>query len=230
LFFFVLENKAAFLSYFRFSCKEKQTFGKQKGHLSEPGNMIRINRKLVSFVEQLQQQRPEENILLQTFSPKEQIIEQGKKLFSVYIMQRGIAKCYITEDTGNDFIQEFFGEGELFGEIEAINGNLSFCSIESITEVAVYKIEQQRFLQWLEDDKLFNKLILQALSTKINYKAIRHAYHQSHTIESNLLRLIHSFPAVAETIPKQDIANYLGITLRSLNRTLHELKSKQLIS
>lgn len=191
--------------------------------------MIRTNQELLSYVARLQKSKPGEMVLLQRFLPGKKMIEQGKRGISVYVIRQGIAKCYVTEDTGNDFIQEFFGAGELFGEIEAIRGKLSFCSIEAVTEVEVYKIEQKQFLAWLEKDKQFNQLILQALAAKINYKAIRHAYHQSHTLEKNLLRLMQAFPGLLETIPRQDIANYLGVTLRSLNRTVHDLKNKNLI-
>jgi CRP-like cAMP-binding protein len=197
--------------------------------LSKAGKMIRTNHKLLSYIARMYENKPEETVRLQTFLPKEIITEQGKKGVDVFIIQQGIAKCYISEDTGNDFIQEFFGAGELFGEIEAIHGNISFCSIEAITQVKVYRLEQKQFFAWLEEDKLFNSLIIQALATKINYKAIRHAYHQSHTIEQNLIRMIRAFPGFLETIPKQDIANYLGITLRSLNRSVQALKSNNLI-
>jgi CRP-like cAMP-binding protein len=192
--------------------------------------MIRINRELLDYMVKRHRLYPENGgITEQKFSPKEQIIGQGKNVLAVYVIKSGIAKCYLSQDNGKDFIQEFFGEGELFGEIEAINGTLSFCCIEAITEVVVYKITQKHFREWLATDKNFNDLILKALATKIHYKALRHAYHQSHAIEDNLLRLKHIFPGFIQTIAKQDIANYLGITLRSLNRTLNDLKKRKLI-
>ncbi len=176
----------------------------------------------------LYRQSPDVYITEQKISPKEQIIRQGKKVFSAYIIKSGIAKCYLTEDNGQEFIQEFFGEGELFGEIELINRTPSFCCIEAITEVTVYKIGHEHFQEKLTSDKRFNELILQTLATKISYKAHRHAYHQSHTLEDNLQRLIHAYPNLLTTIAKQDIAGYLGVTLRSLNRTIGLLKNKNI--
>jgi CRP-like cAMP-binding protein len=190
--------------------------------------MIRTNKELLDYVKKLYDSGTEKSILKQEILPFQKLLVQDKRVTSVYILQTGIAKCYLTEDNGKDFIEEFFGEGEIVGEIEIINHHSCVCNIEAITNVKVYKILANDFLQLLENNKTFNNLIMRALSAKIHYKAIRHAYHQSHLIEENLQRLQKDFPDFLSTIPKQDIANYLGITLRSLNRTLNNLTQTHL--
>ncbi len=192
--------------------------------------MIRINKELLNYVNHLYQLGTEGNIIEQTFEPTEQIIKSGQNVFSVYVIKSGMAKCYLTEDTGNDFIQEFFAEGEIFGEIEAIREDISFCTIEASSPLILYKIPLAYFNELLLKNNVFNRLILKALANKINYKAIRHSYNQSHPVESKLLRLKANFPDFNKLLPKQEIANYLGITVRSLNRTLNDLKAKGLIS
>jgi CRP-like cAMP-binding protein len=191
--------------------------------------MSRTNKELLDYVKKMYDSGTEKTILTQEFLPLQKLLLQDKRVGSVYILQTGIAKCYLTEDNGKDFIEEFFGEGEIVGEIEIINNHPCVCNIEAITKVEVYKISADDFLQLLEYDKTFNHLILRALSAKIHYKAIRHSYHQSHLIEENLQRLQKDFPDFLNTIPKQDIANYLGITIRSLNRTLNDLKEQHLL-
>ena len=131
-----------------------------------------------------------------------------------------MAKCYLTEDTGNDFIQEFFGEGEVFGELEMFTNDFSFCTIEAITPMSYFSIAKKDFLDLIKNDSSFNSLVLNLMATKIRYTALRHSYNQSHTLESNLNRLIEQYPELLQIIPKIDIANYLGISIRSLNRSL----------
>jgi CRP-like cAMP-binding protein len=188
--------------------------------------MIRQNKELLNYVMKLHQSEANNAVIEQTFTPKQQIIQHGKQVIYVCIFKSGITKCFLTEDNGKEFIEEFFGEGEIVGEIEVINDHLSVANIEAISDLVVYKIKKDTFNRLLESDKTFNHLILKALSSKIHYKAIRHSYNQSHPVESNLLRLRKDFPDFISAIPKQDIANYLGITLRSLNRTLNDLKVK----
>lgn len=192
--------------------------------------MIRINNELSAYVKKLSLSGNGGFVTERAFSAKEKIIDQGKLVFSVNIIKNGVAKCHLREDNGKDFIQEFFAEGEIFGEIEVIHENLSFCSVEAITDLEVYQIKGSHFHDLLAADQKFNQLILKSLANKVRYKALRHAHNQSHAIQDNLFRLINEFPALLETISKQDIANYLGITLRSLNRTLNDLKKKGMIA
>lgn len=191
--------------------------------------MVRVNNDLLVYVNKLYETGSCKYLTVQNYLPKENVIRQAKRVFSVYIIKHGIAKCYLSEDNGKDFIQEFFSEGEIFGEIEAINGQISFCSIEAITDLQVFRIKNEDFHEMLKSDRKFNNLILKAIANKVRYKALRHGYNQSHAIEDNFLRLINEFPNLLLQISKQDIANYLGITIRSLNRTLNDLKVKGLI-
>ena len=193
--------------------------------MSQRHKMIRTNQELLDYVSKYSKA-----ILEQQYSPFQAIIEQGKRVNAVYVIKSGIAKCFLTNENGNDFVEEFFGEGEIMGEIEIINNHLSVCSISTITELFVYKISSDNFKQLIDTDKTFNKLILKALSNKIYYKAQRHAQNQLHDVEANLLKLNKEFPQMFDAIPKLDIANYLGVTLRSLNRVLSEIKIKGLMN
>lgn len=191
--------------------------------------MIRINRELLQYVDFLYGRETAGGVVEQIVATGQEIIPQGKNVSGVYIIKSGLAKCYLTEDNGRDFIQEFFGEGELFGEIEVLHNTISFCCVASISEMVLYKIPHADFYLLLKKDNTFNELIMKALAAKVRYKAIRHAYHQSHTAEDNVLRLHSAFPMLTQKISKPDLANYLGITLRSLNRTLNDLRKRNLL-
>lgn len=182
--------------------------------------MIRTNIELLEYLEE---SRKSNNYFIHEEVQKGQkIIEQNKNIFYGYIIKSGIAKCYLTEETGNDFIQEFFSEGELFGEVEIINQDKSFCTIEAVSEMIVYKISATNFQYLLENDKKFSNLILKSFAKKIQYKALRHSHNQLYSIESNLFRLQQSTLDFMTVISKNDIASYLGISLRSLNRVLKD--------
>lgn len=182
--------------------------------------MIRTNKELYGYITKLINSGSANSFSEHHFAPLEDILIEGKNVYSVYILKSGIVKCYLTTDTGNTFIQEFFGEGELFGELELMDDSYSYCTIKAMDEVTVYKIQKSDFLKLLNQDKKFNRLFINALISKLKYKATRHSYNQSHTIEDKLTRLKMKFPELEKVISKQDIADYLGITLRALNRTM----------
>ena len=182
--------------------------------------MIRVNSTFLDYVQRLNQGIHKTLIQENEVEPGEVILAQRTKVFSVFIVKSGLAKCYLTEDTGADFIQEFFGEGEVFGELEILNNDFSFCTIQAVSKVSYFKINKIDFLKLLKEDPAFNMLVLQLMATKIRYTALRHSYNQSHALEDKVKRLIKEYPNLLNTISKKDIANYLGITLRSLNRVL----------
>lgn len=181
--------------------------------------MIREDKDILNYIFSLEK-KSSEYIALQHIKPRYKIIKQDHKTSNIYVLKSGITKCYLSTEDGNVFIQEFFGEGQLFGEVEAIHDTLSVCSVESINDVQVYAINKEYFRDLLATDKKFNNLILKTLTNKIAYKAHRHSYNQFNSIQSNIERLKKIFPELMQVISKQDIANYLGVTLRSLNRAL----------
>lgn len=185
--------------------------------------MIRTDVNLLTYIDTLSQKHPD-YFLVKRYHSKEVILEQDKRYQSLYIIKSGITKCYLSDENGKEFIQEFLGKGMEFGELEVFSGNLSFCSIEAISDVDVYKITHKQYNYLLENDPIFNRLILKSMAIKIGYKAPRHSFQQSYSIEENIIRMHQIFPNFEQVLSKKDIANYMGITLRSLNRALVQLE------
>ncbi|MDC6364725.1 MULTISPECIES: Crp/Fnr family transcriptional regulator [Flavobacteriaceae] len=187
--------------------------------------MIRVNPELTAYTSKLFE-TGQHDIFMEDFGAKQKIMEQGHRYNRVYVIREGIAKCYITDENGKDFIQEFLGVGMEFGELEVFNNKLTICSVETITDLKTFSLPHECFNSLLKKDAHFNRLIMKALAAKIRYKAPRHSYQHSYPIEDNIIRLKEQFPEITEVISKKDIANYIGVTTRSLNRALKELKEK----
>ncbi|MEM9362098.1 MAG: Crp/Fnr family transcriptional regulator [Bacteroidota bacterium] len=188
--------------------------------------MIRTNQNFITYTEMLKKNGQYE-IDSHVFKPKTTVLRQDKRYGDVYLIKEGIAKCYITDENGREFIQEFLGEGMEFGELEVFSEKLTICSVTSITDLKVYSFSHKTYRALLAEDSTFNHLVMKALADKIRYKAPRHSFQHSYPIEDNILRLQSLFPQLTEILPKKDIANYIGVTTRSLNRALKGLKSKQ---
>lgn len=182
--------------------------------------MIRVNQELLDYLIKLKASASHGSITEHVAVVGEKILLQKKHVHSIYMIKEGLAKCFLTLDNGNDFIQEFFGAGEVFGEIELIIGEISFCTIEALVDTTYYKIPKVVFHHLVKNDAVFNSLILRLLATNIRHAALRHSHNQTHSLEENLKRLLQEFPELLQKISKKDISNYLGITVRSLNRTI----------
>ncbi len=186
--------------------------------------MIRTNNELLNFFSRRDNWKRYDTIQEKQFKPGQKLIVQGKEGRCVHIIKKGIAKCFVREENGKEFVQEFFSAGELLGEIEVLNNTCSFSAVMALTEVVTYYIGKDDFYSMMQSTGGFNLMVSRALATKLRDTAIRTSHQQTYPIAHNLNKLVQLSSKQAEMFSKKDIADYLGITLRSLNRTLKQMK------
>ena len=192
--------------------------------------MLRTNTAFLQFVEQLFEDKQAGNaIQLKSFTTDAHLIRQGSIISQVYIIREGITKCYIAEDNGKDYIFEFLGTGEITGELEAINKGACLSNITAITPVTVFAIPHDRFMALLRSYPEFNELLLKVLAARIYQTCIRASYQQLYPVEYALLRLLALEASQQTFFSKKDMAAYLGISVRSFNRTLKDLRAKNIL-
>lgn len=188
--------------------------------------MLRTNLVFLSFIERYVEENTASNITLKIFPSGFRFITQGEKIKNIYIIKEGITKCFISEENGKDFIIEFLGKGEVAGELEAIKKIDCLCNVEAISEIMVFAIPDHVFISLIENNLEFNKILLQELSTRIIQTSSRASFQQLYTLEYGLLKLLKLQTEEQILISKEDMAAYLGISVRSFNRTLQQVKAK----
>jgi len=81
-------------------------------------------------------------------------------------------------------------------------------------------------LSLIETNVNFTKILLQELSTRIIQTSSRASFQQLYTLEYGLTKLLKLQTDADLEISKEDMAAYLGISVRSLNRTLKQVQNK----
>jgi CRP/FNR family transcriptional regulator, anaerobic regulatory protein len=185
--------------------------------------MIRKSPTLLRTIEDLAADgRQGQTILLRQAPKGEMLVRQGQATTKVLVIRSGIVKCYITEDNEKEYILEFLGEGEVLGELEAICRTPAMCNVQTLTEVAVYQVDKPSFLDLLGRHATLNAAILGLLAVRLANTATRAARQQLYTLDHSLNQLLEMLEREKIPVTKQDLADYLGISLRSLNRLLRE--------
>lgn len=186
--------------------------------------MLRTNPTILSFVEQLYQGgQYQEDISLRRFDKGRLLLQQGNPCTRVYIIKAGITKCFFSESNDKDYIVEFLSVGEILGEIEAIKGMPCLCSIEALTAVEAYAITIPFLQSLLRTDLAFCRILIDEMAERIINTATRSSFQQLHTIEHALRKMLELQQKQNLKLSKEDMAAYLGVTLRSLNRALKSL-------
>jgi len=183
--------------------------------------MIRKSPILLHIIDELVADGQLGQSVLQRHFPKgHSLFEQGASTSNVYFIRSGIVKCTFTEDQEKVYILEFLGEGEVLGEIEAICKTPTMSTVRTISELSTYMMDKMSFLDLLRRHAGFNSAIMELMAMRLFNTATRSARQQLNTLEHNLANLLEVLENERLPCTKQELADYLGITLRSLNRLL----------
>ncbi|WP_415327114.1 Crp/Fnr family transcriptional regulator [Chryseobacterium sp. MMS23-Vi53] len=189
--------------------------------------MLRTNPQFLDYLEELySKQKNKKDIVLKSYEKGDRILTQNEVSNKIMLIKNGITKCYFVEENGKEYIVEFLGKGEIIGEIEVIKNVSCLCSIEAMTEVTVYSMTIPYFQSLIKNDLTLNNLLLDVFAERIVNTSSRASYQQLYTTEHTLSQLLELKSKEME-ISKEDMAAYLGITVRSLNRALKELEEKE---
>lgn len=188
--------------------------------------MIRTNPSVLSFIDDLYKAHERrEHIQLKSFSNGQFLLQQGQQVARTLVIKEGITKCFLSEENDKDYIVEFLGEGEILGDIEVIRNIKCLCSIQAITPVKAYLVAIPFFKSLMNENLEFNKLLLGEFAERIINTSTRASFQQLYTVESGLAKLLELQAQQHIAISKEDMAAYLGVTIRSLNRALKNLNN-----
>lgn len=185
--------------------------------------MIRKNLTILRIIDELAGSGPAgQGILLRNFHKGHLLIGQGTTTTNVFFIRSGIVKCTFSENNDKEYILEFLGEGQVLGELEAITQAPAMSSVRAISDLAVYMLDKTTFLDLLRRNEAFNKAMMELMAVRLTDTALRSARQQLNPLEHNLTQLLAALEYEKLPCTKQELADYLGITLRSLNRLLKQ--------
>lgn len=182
--------------------------------------MVRKKPEILQIIKGLVHNGLAQGVLLRHFPKGHLLIGQGTVTTNVFLIHSGIVKCSYAEDNDKEYIFEFLGEGEVLGEIEAICRTPAMSSVRAISDLSVYMLDKTSFLDLLGRNAGFNAAILELMAVRLADTAVRSARQQLNPLEHNLAQLLDALEKEKVPCTKQELADYLGITVRSLNRML----------
>lgn len=186
--------------------------------------MLRTNQPFSDYFDKLYSKKPyKENIMLTSYGKGDKILIQNEASTKIMLIRTGITKCYFVEENNKEYIVEFLGKGEIIGEIEVIKNIPCLCTIEAMTEVTVYSIPIPYFRTLLKNELKLKSFLLDAFAERVVNTSSRASYQKLRTKEHTLSQFLELKSKEME-ISKGDMAAYLGITIKSLNKTLDKIK------
>ena len=171
------------------------------------------------------------------FAPHSSLFNQGEAASRIFILTKGIVRLSKTLANGRRQVSGFAFPGELIGlaadPIHAI-------SADAIGEVVACQISTRHFMQLAEAKpeilKLLNAAILSDLNTTQDQLASVGRHNAQERVATLLVNLRnrwhaidHSSHYVALPMTREDIADYCGLSVESVSRTLADLARQKII-
>lgn len=183
-----------------------------------------MQKILIEYLERLYAENKDyREISIRKFKKGEMLLYKDEQAEHIYIVRKGGVKCYITEENGKDYMLDLLGEGSFIGDIELLYEIPNVGSIEAFSYVEVFQLTNAFFMRLIETDVQFTRLLLKEMARRISNTSTRASYQQLYPLKYSVIRLVLEFDQMDLHLSKVDLASFLGISIRSLNRVLKEL-------
>jgi CRP-like cAMP-binding protein len=174
------------------------------------------------------------NIETRLYKAGKAIISQGEIPHKVQIISKGLAKAYHLTSNGKHYLFDLFSRGEILGEVEILHKIPYFANVEAVEDCEIIEIPQASFIDWLKSKPDFSLFIIKEISWRLQNTSEKAVTNQCYPLAYSVMKTIYNRwlsdnSSNTIVLPKALFAEYLGTSIRSLNRILHHLSEKHLI-
>jgi CRP/FNR family transcriptional regulator len=168
------------------------------------------------------------------------IFREGDPGQTFYLILSGSVAIYRNAPDGRETILSILKERDFFGEMSIFDTAVRAASVRTLTEVEIGVIERDDFLALIDRSPRIGRLLVIALSERLRAANKLISATTSQDIRSRLASLLLNLaanfgePAPAGTritlrLTNQEMANMIGTTRETVNRTLNRFWDERLI-
>ncbi|KQS92878.1 Crp/Fnr family transcriptional regulator [Chryseobacterium sp. Leaf394] len=160
------------------------------------------------------------------FQKGDLILEEGKTANEYYILEKGLARSFVTDFNGNDVTTHFFVENEIVIEVSSLFQRIPTQeNIVCITDCELLKIDFDTFQELYHKIQNLSEWGRAWMSQELFAYKQRSVEMFTLSATKRYLNLLEQKPQVVQFAPLKQIASYLGITDTSLSRIRKEIVS-----
>ena len=145
------------------------------------------------------------NISVKEYKEEEFVLEQGDKQESFYIIVEGIFDIYTVSESGKKYLIQTYTNGDYIGELEIFDNKPYVSSVKARSSSKLIEIKRNDFLKWIDIDKNFSQYLIDSINK---------------SCESDEFCI---------KIKTDNLGDKMGVTQRSINRVLKQLKENRVI-
>jgi len=154
------------------------------------------------------------------------ILEEGKTANEYYILEKGLARSFVNDFSGNEVTTHFFAENEIIIEVSSLFQRIPTQeNIVCITDCECWKFSFDTFQELFHKIPNLREWGRAWMSQQLFIYKQRSVEMFTLSATKRYLNLIEQKHQVIQFAPLKQVASYLGITDTSLSRIRKELVS-----
>jgi len=158
------------------------------------------------------------------------ILNEGDATDSLYIVEKGKAKAFLTSQNGREIILGMIGEGSCFGEVALLDGEPRSAHVMTLEPSEFLIIAHDDFQQCLKDNiniavKLLSALVERnrELTGSIKNLALSSIYRRMVNLFLKMAVEKDDVLIIEEKLTQQQIANLIGSSREMVNKIIQDL-------
>lgn len=179
-------------------------------------------------------------IATRRFAKHHTIFREGEPGQTFYLIMSGSVAIFRIAPDGRETILSILKERDFFGEMSVFDTAVRAASVRTLTDVEVGAIERADFLALIDRSPRIGRLLVIALSDRLRAANAMISSSASQDIRSRLAALLlNLMTGFGESVPtgtrislrltNQEMANMIGTTRETVNRTLNRFWDERLI-
>jgi CRP-like cAMP-binding protein len=161
------------------------------------------------------------------------VFQQGDACDCVFYLRDGAVKVHVLSKSGRQAIILIIGPGDFFGESCMLEEAQRVCSVTTMTECTIERIEAQDAWRRLRSDPVFAKKFMDFLVTRNRRYLTDLSDHHFHSTEQRLARVLLRLPnldggnaphARLPRISQEQLAEMVGTTRSRVNFFMNKFR------
>lgn len=165
------------------------------------------------------------------------VINIGDRIDSVYLILSGQLKVQLNNTNGRDVILHMLEQGELFGELEAIDDQPSAATVSAVDACELIVISQEVFVRCMAENPDVSRYVMGRLVKRLRLAGSKICSLAQQDVHGRVESLLHDMAenhqgqrVIARPISRSDIARMVGASREMVSRVMRDLQLQGAIS
>lgn len=169
---------------------------------------------------------------VRNFAPNTIVVNEGDDGSSLFVVQSGALKAYLTDNIGREVTLSLLDPGDYFGELALLDDAPRSASVIALTRSEVLQIPRAAFLALIEAHPACMQIVvrnlvgrIRKLTESVRSLALVDVFGRIARVFESLAVETDGVGIIDRRLTQQDLANMVGASREMVNRILRDMVS-----